>query len=299
MPKDNNGNTEDRENIIEAETVSTLTLGYSSCPNDTFIFYALVHGKVIPRGIALREILADVETLNLMAQRAELDVSKVSYHAFGLLREKYCLLRSGGALGKGCGPLIVAQEEFTMNDLKERTIAIPGRLTTAFLLLQIFDSSFGRNVRVMPFDKIIGSVCNGEVDAGLIIHESRFTYQKAGLKQIIDLGDWWERETGLPVPLGGIIAKRDLGEKVIRSIEKLISQSIEYAFAHRDETRSYVREHAQEIDDVTIEKHIDLYVTGYSLDIGEDGTRAVHELFKRAENKGIFEKSTKPLFSAS
>ncbi len=169
-----------------------LTLGYSPCPNDTFIFYALVHGKMDAGGLRFREILEDVETLNRMAIRSELDVTKISFHAFGHLRETYCLLRSGGALGKGCGPLVVSKNYQQMKDLKGKKIAVPGRLTTAFLLLQLFDPSLKEQGVVMPFHHIIDAVTNGEADAGLIIHESRFTYQKAGLQKVVDLGEWWE-----------------------------------------------------------------------------------------------------------
>lgn len=275
----------------------SLSLGYSPCPNDTFIFYALVHGKINTSGLSFREVLEDVETLNKMANRVQLDVTKVSCHAYGNLRNRYCLLRSGGALGKGCGPLLVAREETDIEKLKGGTIAIPGRLTTAFLLLRIFDPSFKENVKVMPFDKIIDSVRSGEADAGLIIHESRFTYKKAGLKEVMDLGRWWEEETGLPIPLGGILARRDLGGDLIQRVEGLIKASIEYAFSNRQETKSYIKRHSQEMEADVIERHIGLYVNNYSLDIGDDGLHAVRELFRRAEENGIIERSSMPLLA--
>ncbi len=275
----------------------SLSLGYSPCPNDTFIFYALVHGKINPSDLSFREILEDVETLNRMANRVQLDVTKASCHAYGHMRNRYCLLRSGGALGKGCGPLLVAREETDIQKLKGGTIAIPGRLTTAFLLLRIFDPSFKENVKVMPFDKIIDSVRIGEADAGLIIHESRFTYKKAGLKEVVDLGRWWEEETGLPIPLGGILARRDLGGDLIRRVEELIRASIEYAFSNRQETKSYIKKHSQEMEDDVIERHIGLYVNNYSLDIGDAGLHAVRELFRRAEESGIIERSSIPLLA--
>jgi len=276
--------------------MKTLSLGYSPCPNDTFIFYSLIHGRIDTDGLRFEEVLEDVETLNQMAVQSRLDITKVSFHAFGHLRDDYCLLRSGGALGKGCGPLVVARGEAEMRDLIGKKIAIPGRLTTAFLLLQSFDPGLKENIKVMPFDKIIDAVKNGEADAGLIIHESRFTYQLAGLRKVIDLGDWWEKETGRPIPLGGILAKRSLGADLVRKVDLLLRQSIEYAFSHRSEPVSYIKQHAQEMEDVVINQHIDLYVNDYSLDIGQDGERAVEELFRRAEEKGIIKSSKKPLF---
>ena len=273
-----------------------LTLGYSPCPNDTFIFYALVHGKIDTAGIVYKEILEDVETLNQMAQQAKLDITKASFHAFGHLRDTYCLLRSGGALGKGCGPLVVAQDECSMRDLRGKTIAIPGELTTAFLLLQVFDPELKQKIKVMPFHRIISAVKNKEVDAGLIIHEGRFTYQREGLKQVIDLGAWWEQETGLPIPLGGIIARRDLGRELVQKTEGLIRKSLEYAFSSGEETKTYIKRHAQELDDTVIEQHIRLYVNDYSLDIKDEGVYAVEELFRRATEQGIIGKSSKPLF---
>ena len=272
-----------------------LTLGYSPCPNDTFIFYALVHGKIDRGGLCFREMLEDVETLNRMAGRAELDVTKISFHAFGHLRDTYRLLRSGAALGKGCGPLIVSKKHQQIKDLKGRKIAIPGKLTTAFLLLQLLDPSLKERVVAMPFHRIIDAVRNDEVDAGLIIHESRFTYQAAGLRQVVDLGEWWEQETGLPIPLGGIIAKRGLGGELIRKIESGIRKSLEYAFANRAEPKAYIKKYSQEIEDSVIEQHIGLYVNDYSLDIGDDGLRAVEGLFRMSEEKGIIEKSSMPI----
>ncbi len=272
-----------------------LTLGYSPCPNDTFIFYALAHGKIDTGGLRFREMLEDVETLNQLAKRAELDVTKISFHAYGHLRETYCLLRSGAALGKGCGPLVVSKKYQHVKDLQGKKIAIPGRLTTAFLLLQLLDPSLKERVLVMPFHRIIDAVRNNEADAGLIIHESRFTYQAAGLRQIVDLGQWWEHETGLPIPLGGIIAKRELGEGLVKEIESDIRRSLEYAFEHNAEPKSYIKKHSQENRDGVIEQHIGLYVNGFSLDIGDDGLRAVEELFRMSEEKGLIERSSRPL----
>lgn len=274
-----------------------LSLGYSPCPNDTFIFYGLVNNKVASPEITFKEVLEDVETLNQMAKQAQLDVTKVSFYAFGHFIDRYCLLRTGGALGKGCGPLVVAREEIDMREMKNRTIAIPGRMTTAYLLLQIFDSALRDAVVVMPFHEIIDAVRKGQCDAGLIIHESRFTFQKAGLQQVMDLGAWWEQETGLPIPLGGIIAKRDLGSRTIETVERMVRESLMYACAHRDEPKSYVKNYAQELSDDVIDQHISLYVNDYSLDISDEGIAAVKELFRRAAKMSILKKTDLPLFA--
>lgn len=271
-----------------------LPLGYSPCPNDTFIFYALVHKKV--RGsVEFSETLKDVETLNRMALQGELDVTKISFSAFCHLREDYCLLHSGSALGRGCGPLIVAKDGINITDLAGKKIAIPGKMTTAYLLLQLFDPDI-KNVVEMPFDRIMNAVSLGAVDAGLIIHEGRFTYQKYGLQEIVDLGKWWEVETGLPIPLGGIVAKRSLGADVINEVDRMLKKSVEFAFANRSMTRGYIKEHAQELDDEVIDQHIGLYVNDYTLEIG-DGAAALEELLKRAEKLNLIPHSDKPLFS--
>jgi len=272
-----------------------LSLGYSPCPNDTFIFHALTHGEVNLPGITVRESLEDVETLNLRAMRAELDLTKVSFHALAHLRENYCLLRSGGALGRGCGPLVVTKGPASMDSLKGKKIAAPGRYTTALLLLKLYDRGYD-NIAIMPFDRIMDAVSSGEADAGLVIHEGRFTYEGRGLHKVMDLGEWWEADTGLPIPLGGILARRALGPDVIHKVEAGIRESINYACSHRDLVMPYIREHAQELDDQVIESHIALYVNDFSLDLGEDGVRAVEALFERAMARGVIPGSYTPLF---
>lgn len=273
----------------------TLSLGYSPCPNDTFIFYALAHGRVSLPGARVEERLEDVETLNQLACRGLLDLTKISYHALGHLRDRYALLRSGGALGRGCGPLVVARSPMTMAELRDKTIAIPGRLTTANLLLQLHDQGY-QNLAVMPFDLIMDAVAQGRVDAGVIIHESRFTYAAKGLVAVEDLGAWWERATGLPIPLGGILARRDLGAELIRQADDAIRRSLAYAFAHPEEPRAYMRAHAQELADQVMESHIALYVNEFSLDLGDEGEAAIRELFRRAEGRGLIPPCPLPLF---
>ena len=279
--------------------MKSISLGYSPCPNDTFIFYALIHGKIDTGDLIFKENLLDVESLNRKALNMEFDLTKVSYQAFGHLRGKYRLLRAGGALGRGCGPLVISKNDYTMEELRGKRIAIPGKLTTAYLLLQLYDPDFSTqssNLVVMPFHKIIDSITNGEVDAGLIIHESRFTYPSYGLKQIIDLGEWWEKETGLPIPLGGIIAKRSLGNGLNKKINNILRQSVEYAFSNRSEPVNYIKAHSQELSDDVINQHINLYVNDFSVDVGSEGEKAVSILLSRAEEAGIIPKSKQPVF---
>jgi 1,4-dihydroxy-6-naphthoate synthase len=273
-----------------------LTLGFSPCPNDTFMFYPLVHGLVDTAGLSYQERLEDVETLNQLALQGVLDVSKVSYHALGHIRDEYALLRSGSALGRGCGPLLItAGETVSPADLQGKTIAVPGRYTTAMLLLRLFDPSL-ENFLVMPFNEIMDAVLNGNADAGVIIHESRFTYQGFGLHKLLDLGEWWEGETGLPIPLGGIAARRSLGGEKINAIERALRAGVEYAGTHTGEATHYIGEHAQEMSAEVCAAHIKLYVNDFSADLGDEGERAIQCLLERAEQAGIIPVSSQPLF---
>jgi 1,4-dihydroxy-6-naphthoate synthase len=278
-------------------TRRALQLAYSPCPNDTFIFTPWVEGRVQDAPPVV-ERFEDIDTLNQIALRGEPDVVKVSFHALGHLRDRYCLLRSGGALGRGCGPLVVAREPFDAKDLATKTVAIPGTLTTAALLMRLFAPalSAGR-MPVMRFDDIMPAVCAGKVDAGVIIHESRFTYQKHGLTQIVDLGEWWERETGHAIPLGGILMRRDLGHGLIRRTERALAQSVDFAFAHTDLVWPTVREHAQEMEDSVMRQHIDLYVNEFTRDYGVQGTEAITHLLATAERLGIVPNSDRPLYA--
>lgn len=272
-----------------------LSLGFSPCPNDTFIFYSLVNNLVKTDGLTYCEQLEDVETLNQLAIAGKLDVSKVSYHALGHIREQYALLRSGSALGRGCGPILIAREHYNINRLHEKIIAIPGKYTTANLLLQLFDPKL-KNFVVMPFNQIMNAVNSGEVDAGLIIHESRFTYQKIGLKKLLDLGKWWEEETELPIPLGGIVAKRCLGASIIGIIERALHEGVEYSRNNPHAASQYIRQHSQEMSEAVCAAHIALYVNDFSSNLGEEGERAIESLMKRAELAGIIPTSKKSLF---
>jgi 1,4-dihydroxy-6-naphthoate synthase len=272
-----------------ASVTRTLSLGFSPCPNDTFIFHALVHGIVRADGLNFAPRLEDVETLNRLAAEAVLDVTKISYGAIPHLVRDYVLLRSGGALGRGCGPLVVAREKIDPAELATKRIAIPGRNTTANLLLRLFapGAALGGRGDERVYSDIMPAVARGEVDAGLIIHESRFTYADHGLVKVVDLGEWWEQETGLPIPLGGILARRDLGEATIRTVDDALRRSVEHAFADPAASRDYVRAHAQEMDDAVMQQHIDLYVNRFSVDLGAEGEQAIRELFARARHAGI------------
>lgn len=274
-----------------------LSIGFSPCPNDTFAFYALVHGKVPLRGLSFAQQIEDVETLNVMAMRAELDVTKLSYHAFGHVRGEYFLLRAGGALGRGCGPLIVSREACDIDALAGKRIAVPGRYTTAFLLLLLCNPSLADDVMFMPFDRILRAVCKGEADAGVIIHESRFTYEAYGLKAVMDLGRWWETETALPLPLGAVAVRRSLGADAARDVGEVIRESVEYAFRHRGAPLPYMRAHAQEMDEEVMGKHVALYVNRSSVELDEEGEAAVREMLRMAEKRGIFRESSKSLFA--
>lgn len=273
-----------------------LTLGFSPCPNDTFIFHALVHGLVACPGFGFHERLEDVETLNRLALDGTLDVSKVSSHLLGFIRDDYCLLRSGGALGRGCGPLVVAAKYAAMGDLRGKRIAVPGRYTTAHLLLRLFDPALD-SIIFLPFDQIIGAVQRGEADAGVIIHESRFTYADHGLVQLLDLGEWWEEETGHPIPLGGIVARRSLGSAAIAAIDRALRESVAHAIAHPGVADGYIRAHSQEMSAAVCAAHIGLYVNDFSLELGATGEAAVTTLLARAEAAGLVPRSGRDLFS--
>lgn len=284
----------------KAGAVAPLTLGYSPCPNDTFIFTPWVEGKIAgaPRVV---ERLEDIETLNRAAMAGQIDVVKVSFHAFGHLRPHYGLLHAGGALGRGCGPLVVAREPFAGRDLARKTLAIPGELTTAALLVRLYAPEIQNapgSIRVMPFHRILGAVRDSDVDAGLIIHESRFTYAGYGLTQVVDLGEWWEQETGHPIPLGGIAIRRDLGPEQIERVDRALAASVDYAHTHHEEVWPAVRRHAQEMDDDVMRRHIALYVNDFTHDYSAEGEAAIRHLLDTAERLGIVPPSDQPLFAS-
>lgn len=265
-----------------------LTLGYSPCPNDTFMMNALVHGLIDTGPYEFEVIMADVEELNERAMRENLDLTKLSYHAYTHLTDKYRLLNSGSALGRGVGPLLIANQPIEEADLINGPIALPGKWTTAHLL---FSLRFPRvkNKQHMVFSEVENAVASGEVKAGVIIHENRFTYAERGFVKLIDLGEYWESLTEQAIPLGGIVAHRRLPPQVIRDIDGLLQRSIDFAFEQDDLISDYVREHAQEMDEKVMKQHIQLYVNDYSRDLGPTGRSAVQQLMEHAKQKGLID----------
>jgi 1,4-dihydroxy-6-naphthoate synthase len=257
-----------------------LTFGFTPCPNDAFAFHALVHG-LVPAPFEVEPVLLDIEELNRRAAGAELQLTKLSFGAAAAAGDRYRLLRSGAALGHGVGPLVVAREAGSLEEAAAGRIAVPGRETTAFVLLRLAAPALG-DVAELRYDRILDAVVDGEVDAGLIIHESRFTYGEHGLVAVADLGEWWEGETGLPVPLAGIFARGDLEPEVVDAAEAAIRASVEYAFANPEASRDYVRSLSKEMSDKVCAAHIALYVNASSVDIGDEGLAAIDRLLGRA-----------------
>jgi 1,4-dihydroxy-6-naphthoate synthase len=268
----------------------TLSLAYSPCPNDTFVFHALTHG-LVAGAPKINVTFADVDVTNTAAERGEFDVVKVSYAALPWLLGEYELLPCGGALGRGCGPLVLTAGAREPSSLAGATVAVPGDRTTAYLLFRLWSAGFPPAVvQVMPFHEIMPAVRDGIVDAGLVIHEARFTYQRYGLHAVADLGDWWESDTGLPIPLGAIIARRDLAERTgvtAAAMTGYIRQSVRAAWADPDASREYVLAHAQEMDPSVADAHIALYVNRFTEDLGADGQAAARALLDRAAAAGL------------
>lgn len=274
-----------------------LSLGFSPCPNDCFMFDAIVNRRIDLEGLEFEERLADVEALNRSAFAGEADVTKLSYHAYAYCADRYVLLDAGSALGRGCGPLVISKRALSRDEVAAGNlrVAIPGKYTTAnFLFSLAFPQT--RDKTELVFSDIEGAVLGGEYDAGVIIHENRFTYQAKGLKKVIDLGEFWESETGAPIPLGGIVIKRSLAGDVKHAVNRLVRRSVEHAFAHRDASLPYVRAHAQEMSEDVMYRHIDLYVNQYSIDLGPEGRRAVETLFDRARASAIVPAAGASLF---
>lgn len=281
-----------------------LSLGFSPCPNDTFIFDAMIHQKIDTEGLEFEVFYEDVETLNQKAFKAELDITKLSYHAYAYLTEKYVLLHAGSALGFGVGPILICEnEEYSSTDGCENiklqssnlSIGIPGKYTTAnFLLSLAFPDA--KNKLEMKFFEIESALLNQQIDLGVIIHENRFTYQEKGLIKIIDLGEYWENLTQGPIPLGGIMIKRDLPDHVKQKVNRIIKRSVQYAFDHPLEGMDFICSLSQEMSKEVIKKHIDLYVNQFSLDLGDVGRKAVETFFDYAQQSGIIPKTKQNLF---
>lgn len=269
--------------------MQSLSLAFSTCPNDTFMFEAMVHGK-IPLGDIRYEVkMADIFHLNEMAMRGEPDVVKISYNTYGLVMDKYELLDAGSALGHNCGPLLISKRPLTINQIIDEglKVGIPGLNTTANLLLTFYAPRL-RNKKEYIFHEIMPALLNDEIDAGVIIHENRFTYQDLGLRLIQDLGEHWESVTDMPIPLGAIVAKRSLGNERIRQIEAQMRASVEYAFAHREEVQAFVGQYAQELAPEVQQAHIKLYVNEFSISLGDKGRAAVDLLLKVGKNLGYY-----------
>lgn len=272
-----------------------LSLGFSPCPNDTFIFDALLHGKIDTEGLSFEPVIEDVEALNQLAFRQELHVTKLSYHAFAHLLPHYALLNAGSALGEQVGPLLIAKSPMQAFEINKARIAIPGKYTTANFLLSLAFPAAHNRVEML-FSDIENAVLLGQVDAGLIIHENRFTYQDKGLTKLLDLGDYWESASGLPIPLGGIAVRRDLPSETQKTIDRVLARSVAFAIDHPEAPKSFVRQYAQEMEESVMYKHINLYVNHYTRDLGETGRAAIQHLFGVAMEKGVMPVSDTPIF---
>ena len=265
-----------------------LSLAYSPCPNDCFIFDALIHKKIDTEGLDFEIHLEDVETLNRKALKGELDITKLSFHAYCHVISNYILLRAGSALGFNCGPLLVQKDAFNFNDLETMKVAIPGKLTTANFLLSLAFPKIKNKIEYV-FSDIEDAVLRAEVNAGLIIHENRFTYEQKGLKKVMDLGEFWDSHIHAPIPLGGIVIKRNRDTQLQQKVNRVIKRSVQFAFANPESAMPYVRAHAQSMSEEVMKKHIALYVNEFSIDLAETGSKAIELLFAKAKELNLFE----------
>lgn len=280
-----------------------LSLGFSPCPNDTFIFDAMIHQKIDTEGLTFEVSYEDVETLNQKAFNAELDITKLSYHAYAYLTEKYVLMDSGSALGFGVGPLLICNDpaylteglESLASRIKDLKVGIPGKYTTANFLLSLALPEAGNKVE-LKFSDIEPALMNNKIDLGVIIHENRFTYEEKGLLKVIDLGEYWEKITSSPIPLGGIMVRRGIPEEIKQKINRIIQRSVHYAIKNPLSGLDFIRSHAQEMSTEVMYKHIELYVNKYSVDLGEEGRRAVTLFFDEALKKGIIPQPKESIF---
>jgi 1,4-dihydroxy-6-naphthoate synthase len=272
-----------------------LKLGFSTCPNDTFIFDAMIHGKIDTEGLEFELLMEDVEELNRLAFEGNIDITKLSYHAFVYIADQFVLLDSGSALGRNNGPLLISKHKVYPDEVSDLRIAIPGKNTTANLLLSIAFPNVKEKKEYL-FSDIEDVVVSGEMDAGLIIHENRFTYEKKGLKKVMDLGEYWEEITGLPIPLGGIVVNRKLSSEVQRKVNRVLKRSVQYAFDNPQESYSFVKQYAQEMDDEVMRSHIELYVNDFTLNLGEEGHKAIESLYKIATEKKVIPQFREDIF---
>ncbi len=262
-----------------------ITIGHSPDPDDAFMFYALTQGKLDTGGLTIKHHIADIETLNHKAVEGELEVTALSVHAYGYVMDKYALLPSGGSFGDRVGPIVVAKKPMDIGELADDRIAVPGTMTSAYLMLKLLLMHF--KFEVVPFDKIMDAVLNGEVDAGLLIHEGQITYRERGLHKIVDLGQWWHEDTGLPVPLGVNAVRKDLGKQLMRKISELLSQSIEYALSHREEAVTYAMQYGRGMDAATTDRFVGMYVNQWTRDMGAKGREAITRLLTRGYHAAL------------
>ena len=267
-------------------TKRVLTVGHSPDPDDAFMFYALAHDKIETGDLAFRHELQDIETLNRRCLKAELEISAVSLHAFAHLTDTYALLSSGCSMGDRYGPMVVARKPFKVDELRALKIAVPGTMTTAFLSLSLLLGK-GFSYEVIPFDQILDAVANGWVDAGLIIHEGQLTFQNQGLHLVVDLGVWWNDKTGLPLPLGGNVVRKDLGPAMIQNVSRLIRESIHYGLQHRKEALEYALKYGRDLDHALADKFVGMYVNDWTVDYGDRGRQAVKLLLAEGHRAGI------------
>lgn len=265
----------------------TLTLGHSPDPDDAFMFYALARDKIDTRGWGFEHVLQDIQTLNERALRGELDITAISIHAYPYVAERYALTSCGSSMGDGYGPMVVAREPISAHDLRGKTIAIPGERTTAFLALNLLLGRDSFRHKVVMFDEILQCVADGQVDAGLVIHEGQLTYEKQGLHNIVDLGAWWKETTDLPLPLGGNCIRRDLGTAAMEEIAAVLKRSIEYGLEHRAEAVEYALQFGRGLDSRLADQFVGMYVNQWTIDYGELGRRAVGELLRRGHEAGL------------
>jgi len=265
--------------------VREITVAHSPDSDDAFMFYGLATHKVRTPGLRFTHTLCDIETLNQKARNGVYDVTAISFHAYPYLQDKYALMACGGSVGEGYGPMIVSPRPFSESDVKTRKIAVPGKLTTAYLALQLFAP--GVETEVVPFDQIIPQVLEGKYEAGLIIHEGQLTYDKSGLHRIVDLGKWWQKVTGLPLPLGGNAIRRALGPQLMTAVTQALRESIQYGLDHREEALSYAMQFARDLDTASADKFVGMYVNERTLDYGPDGREAVRRLLDMGHKAGV------------
>ncbi len=268
-----------------------IRIGHSPDPDDAFLFYAMTQGKIPLDGMTVEHFLEGIEELNQRAVRGEMEMTAISLHAYPYCADRYALLTAGASVGEGYGPIIVSNEAISPEELKNRPVAVPGKLTTAALMLQL---AVGRvQTRVMPFDQILEAVRDGKVAAGVLIHEGQITYQKHGLKKVLDLGEWWKKETGLPAPLGVNVVRTDLGMEPARRLARLFKQSLDYAFAHRAEALAYAQRYGRGLDAALTDRFVGMYVNRWSLEIRPDGATAMQLLLDRAAEAGLTPKKVR------